>query len=77
MKYLSDYNNIFETEAWYFWGNMKVFLGHLDRGLGTKSPHSDPADKTFLGLCTVSNVSKGSNLLLKMGQKLLSLAPVL
>ena len=56
---------------------MKVLLGHLDWGLGTKGPHSDPADKTFLGLCTVSNVSKGSNLLLKMGQKLLSLAPVL
>ena len=46
---------------------MKVLLGHLDWGLGTKSPHSDPADKTFLGLCIVGNVSKWSNLLLKMG----------
>ena len=48
-------------------GNMKVLLGHLDWGLGTKGPHSDPADKTFLGLCIVSNVSKWSNFLLKMG----------
>ena len=38
---------MFETEAWYFWGNMKVLLVHLDRGQGTKGPHSDPADKTF------------------------------
>ena len=45
---------------------MKVLLGHLDWGLGTKGPHSDPADKTFLGLHIVSNVSKWSNLLLKM-----------
>ena len=58
MKHLIGYDNIFETEAWYFWGNIKVFLGHLDWGLGTKGPHSDPADKTFLGLCIVSNVSK-------------------
>ena len=36
---------------------MKVLLGHIDWGLGTKGPHSDPADKTFLGLCIVSNVS--------------------
>ena len=52
-----------------FGGNMKVLLGlgHLDWGLGTKGPHSDPADKTFLGLCIVSNVSKWSNFLLKMG----------
>ena len=48
------------------WGNMKVLLGHLDWGLGTKGPHSDPADKTFLGLPIVRNVSKRSNLLLKM-----------
>ena len=46
---------------------MKVPLGHLDRGLGTKGPYSDPADKTFLGLCIVSNVTKWSKLLLKMG----------
>ena len=30
---------------------MKVLLGHLHWGLGTKDRHSDPADKTFLGLC--------------------------
>ena len=47
MKHSSGYDNIFETEAWYFWGNMKVLLGHLDWGLGTKRPYSDPADKTF------------------------------
>ena len=51
MKHLTSYDNIFETEAWYFWGNMKVLLGHLHWGLGTKDRHSDPADKTFLGLC--------------------------
>ena len=50
MKHLSSYDNIFETEAWYFWDNMKVLLGHVDWGLGTKDPHSDPADKTFLGM---------------------------
>ena len=37
---------------------MKVLLGHLDWGLGTKGPPGDPADKTFLGLHIVSNVSK-------------------
>ena len=67
MKHLTGYDDVFETEAWYFWGNMKALLGHLDRGLGTKDPHSDPADKTFLGLCIVSNVSKWSNFLLKIG----------
>ena len=56
---------------------MKVLLGHLDWGLGTKGPHSDPADKTFLGLHIVSNVSKWSNLLFNTGLKLLLLAPVL
>ena len=66
MEHLSDYDNIFESEAWYFWSNMKVLLGHLDWGLSTKDPHYDPADKTFLVLCIVSNVSKWSNLLLKM-----------
>ena len=49
---------------------MKVLLGHLDWGLGTKSPHSDPADYTFLGLCIVSNVSKWPNILLKNGVKI-------
>ena len=67
MKHLSGYDNIFEIEAWYFWGNMKVLLGYLDWGLGTKGPHSDPADKTFLSPCIVSSVSKWSKLLLKMG----------
>ena len=66
MKHLSSYDNIWETEAWYLWGNMKVLLGHLDWGLGTIGPHSDPAYKTFLGLCIVSSVSKLSNFLLKM-----------
>ena len=46
---------------------MEVLLGHLDWGLDTKGPHSDPADKTFLGLHIVSNISKWSNFLLKMG----------
>ena len=39
---------------------MKVPLGHLDWGLGTKDPLSDPADPD-LDLCIVSNVSKRSN----------------
>ena len=47
MKHLSDYDNICESEAWYFWGNMKVLLGYVNWRLGTKDPHSDPADKTF------------------------------
>ena len=67
MKHLSGFDNIFETEAWYFWGNMKVLLGHLDWWLGTKFPHSDPADKTFLVLCFVTSFYKWPNLLLKMG----------
>ena len=67
MKHLSGYDNICEAEVWYFWGNMKILLGHLDWELGTKGPQSDPADKTFSGLCIVSNVSKWSNVLLKMG----------
>ena len=58
MKHLSGYDNIFETETWYFWGNMKVLLVHLDWGLGTKGPNSDPTDKTFMGLFIVSNVDK-------------------
>ena len=67
MKHLSGYDSIFETEAWYFCVNMKVLLGHLDWGLGTKGPHSDSADKTLLSLYIVSNVCKWSNLLLKIG----------
>ena len=69
MKHFSCFDNIFETETWYFWGNMKVLLGHLDWGLGTKGPHIDPADKTFLCLHIVSNVSKWSNLFVKNGVK--------
>ena len=46
---------------------MKVLLGHLDWGLVTKGPHSDPAHKTIWDLCIVSNVSKWSKVLLKMG----------
>ena len=46
---------------------MKVLLGHLDWGLGTKGPRSYPAEKAFKGLSVASNVSKLSNLLLKMG----------
>ena len=65
MKHFSVFDNIFETETW--WANMKVLLGHLDWGLGTKGPHSDPADKTFLGLHIVSNVSNVSNFLLQIG----------
>ena len=57
MKYLSGYDNIFETGAWYFWGNRKVRFGYLDWGPGTNDRHSDPADKIFLGQCIVSNVS--------------------
>ena len=45
---------------------MNVLLEHLDWGLGIKGPPSDPTDKTFWGLCIVSNVSKWSNVLLKM-----------
>ena len=57
---------MFESEAWYFWGNMKILLGYVNGGLGTKGPDSDLADKTYLGLYIVSNASKWSNLLLKM-----------
>ena len=56
---------------------MKVLLGYLDWGLVTKGLQSDPADKPFLGLCIVSNVSKWSNFLLNLGENLLSVAPVL
>ena len=55
---------------------MKVISVHLDWGLGTKDPHSGPGYKTILDLYIVSNISKWSNVLLKMAQKLLSLAPV-
>ena len=29
MTHLNSYNNIFEIEILYFWGNMKVLVGHL------------------------------------------------
>ena len=41
----------------------KVLLGHLDWGLGIVTE----VTKIFFGLCIVNNVSKWSNLLLKMG----------
>ena len=66
MKHFSSFDNIFETETWYFQGNKKVILGHIDWALDIIGPHTDPADKTFLGLHIASNVSKWSNLLLKM-----------
>ena len=28
MTHLSSYNNICKTDLWYFWGNMKAFMGH-------------------------------------------------
>ena len=55
MKHLSVYNNIFETEAWYFWGNMKVLFGHLDWGLGIEGPHSDQLTKVF-SVCVLSEM---------------------
>ena len=66
MKHFSGFDNIFETETWYFWGNMKVLLGYLNWVVGTKGLDSETADKTFLSLRIVSNVSKWSNLWLKM-----------
>ena len=65
MKHFSGFDNIFELK--YFWGYIKVLLGYLNWGVGTKDPYSDPADETFLDLHIFSNVSKWSNLLLKMG----------
>ena len=69
MKHFSDFDNICESETWYFWGNMKVLLGHLDWGLDTKGLNIDPADKTFLCLHIVSNVSRRLNLFVKNGVK--------
>ena len=48
---------------------MKVILVHLDWGLGTKDPNSDPADKTFLGMCIVNNISKWFNFCVKNSVK--------
>ena len=47
MKHLIGYDNIFETEVWYFLSNMKILSGHLDWGLVTKGPHGDLADAAF------------------------------
>ena len=66
MKHVSDYDNIFEIEAWNFWANMKLLSGHLNWGLDIKGPYSDPVGKTFLGLRTVDKVSKWWNFFLKM-----------
>ena len=72
MKYLSGCGNIFETEAWYFWGNMKVLLEHLDCVLGSKGPHSDPAGKTFwvyvLSAMFLKLLSQAPQLLLVLNQ---------
>ena len=59
MTYLKLKHDTFGIIGRFFWG-------HLDRRLGTKDPHSDPADKTHLGLCIVSNASTWSKLLSKM-----------
>ena len=67
MKHLSGYDNIFETEAWYFYCNMNALLGYLNWELGTKGQFSDPSDKTFLGLCIVNSVPNWSKILLKKG----------
>ena len=40
---------------------MKILLGHLDWGLGNEGLHSDPADKTFLGLHIVSKMETQKN----------------
>ena len=55
MKHFSGFDNIFELK--YFWGYIKVLLGYLNWGVGTKDPYSDPADETFLDLHIFSNVS--------------------
>ena len=47
MKHFSGFDKIFEAETWYFWENMKVLLGNLDGGMGTKGPHSDQLTKFF------------------------------
>ena len=44
MKHLSDYDNIFKSDARNLWGNMKVLLVDLDWGLDTKGPQSDTTD---------------------------------
>ena len=67
MKYLGDYDNIFETEAWFFEGNMKVLLGYLDWGLGTKGPHSDPTEK-FFWVCVFPAMLSRQTFCLKWGK---------
>ena len=44
-------------------------MGHLDWGLDTKGPYSDPADKTFLGLHIVSKCFKVVKPFVKNGVK--------
>ena len=53
MKHLNGYDNMFETESWYLYGNMNALLGYLNRELGTKGQFSDPGDKTFW-VCVLS-----------------------
>ena len=52
-----------------FGGNMKVLLGNSNWRLGTKDPRSDPADKTFLGLCYCQQYFKVVKLSVKNGVK--------
>ena len=47
MKHLSGHYNMFETETWYFRGDMKILLGHLNWGLNTNGRPSDSADNIF------------------------------
>ena len=49
MKHLGGYDSMFETEAWYFWGNIKFLLEHLGLELVNKDPHCDPADANLSG----------------------------
>ena len=58
---------MFETETWYFRGDMKILLGHLNWGLDTNGRPSGSADNIFLSLFIVRNIFKWTNLLLKMG----------
>ena len=56
--YINRYIDVLVKLNFSISNNMKALLGHLDWGLGTKGPPNDPVDKTFLGLCFVSNVFK-------------------
>ena len=37
MKHLSGYDNMFETKVRYFWGNIKLLLGHLESPLQART----------------------------------------